>query len=65
MSDSGAAVPVVDDQRGEPSERLVPMYQRDETERREAGHSVIDVRDEEVPPGVCSPFAHSSSDAVR
>jgi hypothetical protein len=45
VSDSGAAVPIVDNQCDEPGKGLVSMDERDETERRESGHGLIDVSD--------------------
>jgi hypothetical protein len=46
VSDSGAAVPVVDNKCDEPGKGLVPVDERDETQRCESGHGLIDVSDE-------------------
>jgi hypothetical protein len=46
MSDSGAAVPIVNNQCDEPGKGLVSVDERDETERCESGHGLIDVSDE-------------------
>jgi hypothetical protein len=46
MSDSGAAVPIVDNHCDQPGKGLVSVNDRDETERGESGHRFIDVSDE-------------------
>jgi hypothetical protein len=64
-SDSGAAVPIVNNECDEAGEGLVSVDERNETERSEPGHGVIDLSDEQVPFGICSPLVDSLGDLVR
>jgi hypothetical protein len=64
MSNSGVAVPIVDNERDEAGKGLVLVDERNETERCESGHGLTDLSDEQVAIGVCSPLVDSSRDMV-